>query len=153
MTPMDDLCLRNQVKYSQPMLDSGHRSSLWYGGDVLSLEHGGCVVTLRANGDVIAECKPSEDPESELISVRDKSCHGIFYEKLHGKIRDDDHLRELAANEPDEHAAYLELADSNWWEAFVDRGGVEVRSVVMDSENYDEALTEMLESIDDLTEE
>lgn len=152
MTPMEMTCIRNRVKYEQPMIDSDHRNSLWYGGDVLHVDHRGCTVTLRANGDVIAEYQ-SDPADKTLISVRDKSCHGVFYEKMRNAIPDDKELLRLSNADQSPGHAWLELVDNNWWEAFVVRDGTEITSVVLDSENYDEALTEMLESIDSLTED
>ena len=132
------------VEYEQPMIDAGHRHSLWYGGDVLSVRNGNHVFTLRANGDVIAEYQ--SDPEDKTaISVRDKSCHGVFYEKLHGAIGNDEELDELSHRDQSPCHAWLEILDNNWWEVFVtDADGNEVGSFVMDSEYYDEALEEML---------
>lgn len=149
MTPTEINSLRNKVKYEQPMLDNGHRNVLWYGGDVLSIERHGYVVTLRANGDVVAEYQ-SDPADKTVISVKDKSCHGVFHEKLKDAIEDDDELARLIHTDQSPDHAWLELINGNWWDAFVSKDGLETGSVVLDSENYDEALTEMLEDIDSI---
>ncbi len=149
MTHMEPSCLRNQVKYTRPMIDSDHRNVLWYSGDVLHIERHGYVVTLRASGDVVAEYQ-SDPADKTMVSVKDRSCRGVFYEKLNSAIENDDELTHLIETDQSPEHAWLELTDSNWWEALVSKDGLETGAAVLDSTNYDEALTEMLEDIDSI---
>lgn len=143
LTVNEKVLIKNNIRYLQPLIDSNHRDSIWYGGDVLSLTFEGFTITLRANGDVIADlCKD----DTTSVFVKDKNCHGIFYEKMKDYIPSDDALHEYIANDT-EKPPFLTLTDTNWWEIFIDFNNHEIRSIVLDSTNYDEAITEILDSL------
>lgn len=133
--------LRHRIDYEQPMIDSSHRSAIWYGGDVASLTTGGYTLTLSANGDVITDYTAAN---GVVTSVRDKSNHGVFHEKMRNIIPDDDAIIGLLS-EPDDIKPNLNGIDTNWWEVFITRDGEQIDSTVMDTDYYDEAVTEMLE--------
>lgn len=156
--------LKKQIKYTTPAISAGRQLSLWYGGDVLELKYKNAVVTMAANGDVIATYRPEDENLSD-IHIRDKSNHGVFAERLAKHIRDDTELtrlKELAQKRmgedtdglgPETPGPWLHLDSSNWWEAFVAKDGLEISSVVLDSEDYDGAVAELLDNIDMLISE
>ena len=93
ITTPEKVMLRENLHYLQPMLDSNHRNSLWYGGDVLTINYKGYDLTLCANGDVICDYQHSKD--DSLIQVNDKSNHAIFLEQLKNAIPNDEALKNL----------------------------------------------------------
>lgn len=146
ITAPEKIMLRENLHYLQPMLDSNHRNSLWYGGDVLTVNYKGYDLTLCANGDVICDYQHSKD--GPLIQVSDKSNHAIFLEQLKNAIPNDETLKNLLleAASSSETLPKLTVVDTNWWEVFVSKDGQEITSCVLDSENYDDALTEMIDN-------
>ena len=149
LTVTEKVLIKNSIRYFQPLIDSDHRDSLWYSGDVLSFTFEGFTLTLRANGDVIANlCKDN----NTSVFVKDKSCHGIFYEKMKDYIHSDKMLHEYTSNQT-ENLPFLTLDDTNWWEVFINFNRQEIRSVVLDSTNYDEAITEILDNLPALIED
>lgn len=144
---------RLHIHYEQPLLGSNRRHSLWYGGDVLVIPYRGWRTTLRAAGDV--DLIVQDRQTGQHYEVKDRSCHGIFGEKFFSTVlNDDDILRMLEHDEsPHNRFRLLENTDTNWWEAFVEKDGILVRTAELSSEFYDEAITEILENIDDIVRE
>ena len=150
MTPEEKAKIRASIRYEQPMIDAGHKDSMWYGGDVLSFRYKNRVLTMRANGDVAAFYQSDPDGKA-CIDVKDKSCHGIFYEKLRAAIGNDAELRELSRRDPSPCHAYLDVTSNNWWELFIDdTDGHPVACYVLDSPDYDAALEEILDDLENL---
>lgn len=144
LTTMEQIRLRNNIHYEQPMIDSDHRHSLWYGGDVLSIDYKGYTLTLRANGEVRGWYQKSQD--EPLIEIRDSSCHGDFYGIFQNIIPSDAILMSLLL--PGDKQTILNMEDTNWWEVFISQGDDEITSVPLDSETYDEAITELVQHAD-----
>lgn len=143
---------RPEVKYEQPLIDRDHRHSLWYGGDVLSMKYKDAVIVLRANGDIIMQYFPEQ---GESVAIMEKDCRGVFYERFSPFIPDDkalDGLIAAARDLDDDYGAVprLEVTDTNWWEAFTYKNGIQTGSAVLASDYYDEALAELLDRIDEI---
>lgn len=153
MTHEEKAKIRASIRFEQPMIDGNHKNSMWYGGDVLSLEYKNHAITMRANGDVIAFYQ-SDPTDKTVIEVRDKSCHGIFYEKLHNAIEGDAELLALSERDESPCYAYLDITDNNWWEVFVTApDGSQLGSTVLDSMDYDAAIDEILDDLENLVAE
>lgn len=120
------------------MHDQEHRDSMWYGGTVAMLEVGPYKFELVANGDVEAELW--EDDETFLGEVKDTENLGAFYGVMRSHIQSDKELQSL------QHRMIggLIVNYNNWWEIFVFCNGIQMESVVCDSEFYDEAIKEMI---------
>ena len=138
--------IRNSITYKKPMLSSLKRNSLWYGGDVASFEYKGNTYTLCANGDVVATLIIQNEHESSSIPVQDRSNLDIFGETMSKYIDTDETLHRLIMGF-NVNGMELLLQNNNWWEVFVvDKKG-NTNTFCCDSENYDEALSEMIESV------
>lgn len=147
--PIDTNNIRNRIHYLQPMIDSDHRNSMWYGGDVLTIEHKGVTVSLTANGDIAAAYVPGKT-DTGRVSVSDRNNKGLFATVMTDVVPNDESLLHLMGADPDAGQDSLDVTANNWWEAFVHWPGQEPEATVLDSTNYDEAVTELLDRIDDL---
>ena len=144
--------LKSNIKYLQPIINPNKQNSLWYGGDVATIAYKGFIFTLTANGDVIGQLWLPE-PYNSLIFMKDKSNHAIFNEKFKQYLLSDEDIHEALANEPSNEIKWLQMEDTNWWEIFVTKNGQQITSVICDSENYEEAIDEMIDQMDTIIEE
>ena len=92
-------------------------SSLWYGGSAAYIHYKGWKFELSAIGDVCAELTLTDQPDDELIYVKDKNNAGCLGKELRRYISTDKALNAALCHR---HPRYrLFVGDNNWWECSV----------------------------------
>ena len=137
--------IRNSIHYIQPMLDNERRHSLWYNSDVATFTYKGNTYTLRANGPIRAYLTVRHENENQTIAVQNEETS--FYDQINPFVSSDDTLMKLIQGETVNDIS-LDVVESNWWEIFVTNGKPEhQQSVCCESDDYDEAITEMIDAV------
>lgn len=137
--------------------------SLWYGGDVCIIERNNYKYHLSALGDVIAtlyKIDSKSGMESTLFYVKDKYNMADFGMELKNYIDSDEKLQEMlegkiVSSSNDNNSLILEMDDNNWWEVSVTSpdGVWHDLMCCLDSDKFEDALLEVLESLDELIED
>ena len=141
-----------EITYIQPPIDENHLDVLWYGGRVAEIERKGYTFILGAYGDVRATLLDQKD--NEIAEVRDKCNSGAFYGEMNRLIKDDIELHIYESWDP--KAQYqLVLENNNWWEVLIDAPDGETFDTgwVCNSDNYHEALQEIIVNMDSVIKE
>ena len=123
-------------------IDDEHQYCVWYGGPVAMVEYKGYTFSLEAHGDVI--CSLLDDNGNEVLHVTDKGNEGGFYHVMKDEIDNDTEFDCLC----DE--GHLVLNANNWFEVFIEdpHGERSLISEVCNSDNLEECILEMVESMD-----
>ena len=137
-----------EIDIIQHMIDNKHRQVYWYGGRVAEVLYKGWTFILGAYGDVYATLL-DKTQRTEIAEVRDKNNAGRFCEEMYRDIPDDETLIEYMRN------GRLVFENNNWFEILVDGpdGYQYDTGWVTNSDDYIEALNEMLENMDLFIEE
>jgi len=126
------------------------RDVLWYGGSVAELHYKGWTFELYAAGDVYADLY---EDDKHILYVKDKSNAGRLGEELVQHFQTD---KALKAAKHGTHSKYrLELEHNNWWEciAFDPSGVYHDLMLVLNSDDFVEALAEIVSLMDDVIKE
>lgn len=137
-----------ELIFAQRKIDDKHKDVLWYGGRIAEYHYKGYTFILGAYGDVYATLLDC-DYKTEVASVRDKRNNGCFYDEMRSFIFDDLDLRFL------KDTGRLVLENNNWFEILVDGpdGTQYDTGWVTASDDYEEAIKEMIENADDFIKE
>lgn len=127
-------------------IDINHLYHYWYGGDVAKIKYKDYTFTISANGDVFASL--IDENGEEIARVKDKGNHGVFYDRMRSIINNDEQLTALIAQDR------ILFDFNNWWECFITLPNGEFVDIMWDLDGYriDEAIIEVLESMDQVIE-
>lgn len=128
-------------------IDNDHKDCLWYGGPVAEVKYKEYLFSLEARGDV--NCTLFDKNNNELGYVKDRNNAGSFrYEMAHCLSND----AELSKAKND---GLLVLENNNWFEIFVRTPSMDWQQAtwVSESDNLEECVLEMIETMDEMIEE
>lgn len=133
-------------------IEYGRCSSDWYGGTIATVIFGESIFALSAVGDMIVDLVDKKN-NKVVEHVKDKGNGGRFYDCMHSYIQNDAHLQMMISGADPKYR--LEYDNNNWFEVFLDKinGKESNESVVCDSVNVFDAIVEIIENMNEWTEE
>ena len=141
------------VQVTAPSAGLKKNSSFWYGGQVSYIAYKGYRFYLDAVGDIRIGYTAKEGDEPEWF--KDRNNGGQMREWFGDIFPDDESLYEAINNHRTKKYPQLEMGNNNWWECLVQDSRNQMHDLmwVLETDNYFEAIDEIVAGMDDVIEE
>lgn len=138
------------IQVTAPSAGLKKNSSFWYGGQVAYITYKGYKFYLEAAGDIRVSYIAKEGDSPEWF--KDKNNAGQMQEWFKHIFEDDDQLYQAIGNSGTKKYPQLQMENNNWWECVVQDPSGEIHDLmwVLETDNYFEAIDEIIESMDDI---
>lgn len=141
------------IQVTAPTAGIKKNSSFWYGGPVSHIVYKDYHFCLEAMGDIRVGYTAKEGDEPEWF--KDKNNGGQMQEYFGDVFADDDELYQAIKNFGTKKYPQLEFQNNNWWECIIKDPNGQFHDIMwaLDTDNYFEAIDEIVENMDRVIEE